>query len=49
MAGMRDVLIHGYLGVDNLIVWDVVKNHIPLLSDNIGKLLLENKKDRKNG
>jgi uncharacterized protein with HEPN domain len=31
MAGMRDKLIHGYFGVDYEIVWDVVKNKIPVL------------------
>jgi uncharacterized protein with HEPN domain len=31
MAGMRDRLIHGYFGVDYGIVWDVVKNKIPIL------------------
>ena len=29
MAGMRDRLIHDYIGVDYSIVWDVVKNKIP--------------------
>jgi uncharacterized protein with HEPN domain len=31
MAGMRDRLIHDYIGVDYSIVWDVVKNKIPEL------------------
>ena len=31
MAGMRDRLIHDYMGVDYSIVWDVVKNKIPNL------------------
>ncbi|MGL2993400.1 HepT-like ribonuclease domain-containing protein [Flavobacterium sp. TSSA_36] len=29
MAGMRDRLIHDYLGVNYAIVWDVMKNKIP--------------------
>lgn len=41
MAGMRDVLIHGYMGVDLEIVWDVVASRIgPILSD-IERLLRE--------
>jgi uncharacterized protein with HEPN domain len=31
MAGMRDRMIHDYLGVDYGIVWDVVKNKAPAL------------------
>ena len=29
MAGMRDRLIHDYIGVNYTIVWDVFKNKIP--------------------
>lgn len=29
MAGMRDRLIHDYIGVNYTIVWDVIKNKIP--------------------
>ncbi|HLQ98051.1 MAG TPA: HepT-like ribonuclease domain-containing protein [Candidatus Dormibacteraeota bacterium] len=29
MAGLRDVLIHNYLGMDNCIVWNVVEQEIP--------------------
>ena len=28
MAGMRDILIHNYMGVDLEIVWDVIANRI---------------------
>ncbi|MCK5342371.1 MAG: DUF86 domain-containing protein [Candidatus Heimdallarchaeota archaeon] len=35
MAGMRDRLIHDYIGVDYSIVWDVVKNKIPELYNQI--------------
>jgi len=35
MAGMRDRLIHDYMGVNYSIVWDVVKNKIPELYNQI--------------
>jgi uncharacterized protein with HEPN domain len=39
MAGMRDRLIHDYIGVNYSIVWDVVKNKIPQLLGQIEGLL----------
>jgi uncharacterized protein with HEPN domain len=35
MAGMRDRLIHEYMGVNYMIVWDVIKNKIPELYKQI--------------
>jgi uncharacterized protein with HEPN domain len=39
MAGMRDRLIHDYMGVNYAIVWDVIKNKIPDISEQISKHL----------
>lgn len=39
MAGMRDRLIHGYFGVDYELVWDVVQNKVPVLREQIGRIL----------
>lgn len=39
MAGMRDRLIHDYIGVNYSIVWDVFKNKIPELYDQIQEVL----------
>ena len=39
IAGMRDRLIHDYMGVNYLIVWDVVKNKIPELFDQIESVI----------
>lgn len=33
MAGLRDVLIHNYFGVDNEIVWNVVEKELPTLKE----------------
>lgn len=35
MAGMRDKLIHDYIGINYAIVWDVIKNKIPKLKIQI--------------
>lgn len=35
MAGMRDRLIHDYMGVNYSMVWDVIKNKIPELYEQI--------------
>jgi uncharacterized protein with HEPN domain len=39
MAGMRDRLIHDYIGVNYSIVWDVIKNKIPELNKQILEVL----------
>jgi uncharacterized protein with HEPN domain len=39
MAGMRDRLIHDYIGVNYSIVWDVVQNKIPKLLEQLVDLL----------
>lgn len=39
MAGMRDRLIHDYIGVNYSIVWDVLINKIPDLSSQIQVVL----------
>jgi uncharacterized protein with HEPN domain len=39
IAGMRDRLIHDYVGVDYDIVWDVVQNKIPELREELEEIL----------
>jgi uncharacterized protein with HEPN domain len=39
IAGMRDRLIHNYMGVDYDIVWDVIQNKIPLLHQKIKEII----------
>ena len=39
MAGMRDRLIHGYFGVDYLLVWNTVESDIPQIISLISQIL----------
>ena len=45
IAGMRDKLIHDYIGVNYSIVWDVAKNKIPELIIQINEVI-EKEKDK---
>ncbi len=38
IAGMRDVLAHGYFAVDAETVWSVVRDRIPVLRGHIRRL-----------
>ncbi len=39
MAGLRDILIHEYFGLDAEIVWDIVKNKVPILDRTFRAML----------
>lgn len=43
-AGMRDILIHHYLEVDYIIVWDAITIFIPLFKKQIEKILKQEEK-----
>jgi uncharacterized protein with HEPN domain len=41
IAGLRDILIHAYFGVDLEMIWDVVTNKLPTLEESVAQLLAE--------
>ena len=41
IAGLRDILIHHYIGIDLEIVWDIVQNKLPDLEKQIEAILQE--------
>ena len=41
IAGLRDILIHHYFGIDLEIVWDIIQNKLPSLEKQIKAILQE--------
>ena len=39
MAGLRDIVVHDYFGINEDIVWDVIQSKIPELKQSIELLL----------
>ena len=39
IAGFRDIVAHDYFGVSDEIVWDVIQNEIPLLTEQIKEII----------
>ena len=43
IAGLRDILIHQYFGIDLLLLWNVIKKDIPELKSQIQKIYADEK------
>lgn len=37
VAGLRDILIHAYFAIDNVILWNIIKVKIPELLNSLNK------------
>ncbi len=45
MRDMRNVVVHEYFGVDLRIVWDTVRNNLPLLVEPLRRVLKDEPED----
>lgn len=41
VAGVRDILIHEYFGINLMIVWDIIVNKLPELKKSIKQILID--------
>ena len=41
VAGFRDILIHGYFGVELKRVWNIIKNDLPVLKKQVKEIVSE--------
>jgi uncharacterized protein with HEPN domain len=41
IAGLRDVIAHEYFGIDEDILWDIIRRQVPLLLEHVRQILRE--------
>jgi uncharacterized protein with HEPN domain len=41
IAGLRDILAHAYFSLEDDILWDIIENKIPKLSEQINRVIQE--------
>ena len=47
VIGMRNILVHGYFGIDNAIVWSVVEDSLPTLKTQVTAMLQEKQNEER--
>ncbi len=41
IAGLRDILIHNYFGIDLELIWDILQNKLDSLEERVNQMLSE--------
>jgi uncharacterized protein with HEPN domain len=41
IAGLRDVIAHGYFGLNEHLLWDIIQNRVPQLAGQIQEILAQ--------
>ncbi len=42
IIAMRNVFVHEYFGIDNLLLWEIIQTEIPIFKSQISNLLKSN-------
>ncbi|MBX9782279.1 MAG: DUF86 domain-containing protein [Chitinophagaceae bacterium] len=45
IAGLRHIIVHDYDKVDDLLIFSVLKKHLPLLNNEVVQILTKKNKD----
>lgn len=45
IVGLRDIITHAYFGIDEEIIWDIIKNKLPKLKAKINEINLDQSKN----
>jgi len=41
IAGFRDIAVHDYFGIDEDILWDIIRNEIPYLLTQLNQIIIK--------
>lgn len=41
VVGLKNIIVHEYFGVDKQVIWQIIKNDLPILKKNVTEMLEE--------